>query len=69
MKNRFVMKQHVKVKFPSNIVLIKYWGKHGSHLSCNSSLSLTFSNTFTDTYVHFSKKTSKETEFFGILKG
>lgn len=63
------MEQHVKVKFPSNIALVKYWGKHGNQLPCNASLSLTLSNAFTETSVHFSEKTSKETEFSYLFEG
>lgn len=34
---------------PSNIALIKYWGKHGRQLPQNASLSMTLKNAFTTT--------------------
>ncbi|PIY08998.1 MAG: diphosphomevalonate decarboxylase [Flexibacter sp. CG_4_10_14_3_um_filter_32_15] len=36
-------------KSPSNIALIKYWGKHGVQLPNNPSLSFTLTNAFTET--------------------
>jgi diphosphomevalonate decarboxylase len=34
---------------PSNIAIIKYWGKHGDQLPDNPSLSITLSKAFTET--------------------
>jgi len=34
---------------PSNIAIVKYWGKHGVQLPRNASLSLTLDNAHTDT--------------------
>jgi diphosphomevalonate decarboxylase len=39
---------------PSNIALIKYWGKKGFQLPANPSLSITLSESFTETTVNFS---------------
>src|SRR5512145_2047985 len=39
---------------PSNIALIKYWGKHEKQLPLNPSLSLTLSNSVTHTSVEYS---------------
>lgn len=36
------------VRSPSNIALIKYWGKFGDQLPCNPSLSFTLSKAFTE---------------------
>ena len=36
-------------KAPSNIALVKYWGKHGNQLPCNPSLSITLKEAFTTT--------------------
>lgn len=36
---------------PSNIALIKYWGKHGNQLPNNASLSITLHEAFTQTSV------------------
>ena len=41
---------------PSNIALIKYWGKHGVQLPMNPSISFTLSRCFSDTHVMFRKK-------------
>lgn len=41
---------------PSNIALIKYWGKHGRQLPRNPSLSFSLSNAHTDTQVTYSTK-------------
>ncbi len=38
---------------PSNIALIKYWGKHGRQLPRNPSISFTLSNCISDTSVHY----------------
>lgn len=38
---------------PSNIALVKYWGKHGEQLPNNPSLSITLQNAFTETSVSY----------------
>ena len=40
---------------PSNIALIKYWGKKGNQLPLAPSLSMTLSNSNTRTEIHFKK--------------
>lgn len=40
---------------PSNIALIKYWGKHGVQLPNNASLSMTLKNAATKTKMSFNK--------------
>lgn len=45
---------------PSNIALIKYWGKHGRQLPNNSSISLTLNEAFTQTSLSLKKKRSKK---------
>jgi len=44
---------------PSNIALIKYWGKHGTQLPNNASLSLTLSQANTTTSLALKKKKKK----------
>ncbi len=44
---------HVKWKSPSNIALIKYWGKNGYQLPANPSLSMSLSESYTTTEVIF----------------
>lgn len=41
---------------PSNIALVKYWGKKGRQLPCNPSLSITLSASSTATFLSYSKK-------------
>ena len=48
---------------PSNIALVKYWGKHGSQLPKNPSISFTLSKCVTTTSVHFSPQKKGETRF------
>ncbi|MEZ4962315.1 MAG: diphosphomevalonate decarboxylase [Saprospiraceae bacterium] len=43
---------------PSNLAIIKYWGKYGSQLPKNPSLSLTLSSSFTETLLEYSPKQS-----------
>ena len=49
---------NVKVTWrcPSNIAIVKYWGKKGTQIPCNSSLSLTLSNSFTEVKLELLKK-------------
>ena len=44
---------------PSNIALIKYWGKRGNQLPENGSLSITLEKSTTTTFLSFQKKASK----------
>ncbi|MBL7779599.1 MAG: diphosphomevalonate decarboxylase, partial [Saprospiraceae bacterium] len=41
---------------PSNIALIKYWGKYGQQLPQNPSLSLTLASSCTDTMLEYAFK-------------
>lgn len=41
---------------PSNLAIIKYWGKHGVQLPRNPSLSLTLSSSFTDMLLEYAPK-------------
>ena len=43
----------VKWTSPSNIALVKYWGKHGRQLPSNPSISFTLSKAFTTTSVKY----------------
>lgn len=50
----------VKWRCPSNIAIVKYWGKKGIQIPCNSSLSLTLSNSYTEVEVALHEKTTHE---------
>lgn len=54
---------NVSWQSPSNIALIKYWGKHGDQLPKNSSLSFTLTNCYTKTTLHYEPKVSNIVEF------
>ncbi|MNJ85244.1 hypothetical protein D3C87_27110 [compost metagenome] len=53
-------KVKVTWRCPSNIAIVKYWGKKGTQIPCNSSLSLTLSNSYTEVEAELSEKTSDE---------
>jgi len=48
---------------PSNIALIKYWGKHGNQLPNNPSISFTLSNSKSITSIEY-KKATANIEFY-----
>ncbi|MEP0263680.1 diphosphomevalonate decarboxylase [Dokdonia sp.] len=54
---------------PSNIALVKYWGKHGEQLPQNASISFTLNNCHTKTTLHYAKKESKGFDFEVYLDG
>jgi len=43
-------------KSPSNIAILKYWGKHGVQMPRNPSVSLTLNSSFTDTRLEYRAK-------------
>lgn len=52
---------------PSNIALVKYWGKHGKQLPCNPSLSFALKESTTSTTITFSP--SKELKVWLEFEG
>src|SRR5690554_1302680 len=54
---------------PSNIALVKYWGKYGEQLPKNTSLSFTLSNCKTTTTLHYTKKEEGDFSFIIRLDG
>lgn len=46
----------VSWRSPSNIALIKYWGKHGNQLPRNPSLSFTLTNAYTETTILYKRR-------------
>lgn len=51
-------KGQVTWQSPSNIALVKYWGKYGEQLPKNTSISFTLSNCFTKTTLFYEKNSS-----------
>ncbi len=45
---------------PSNIAIVKYWGKHGLQLPKNPSISFTLSSSFTDMRLEYQLRESSE---------
>lgn len=56
---------------PSNIALIKYWGKHGKQLPRNPSLSFTLDKAFSETSIIYHPKSggTNEIELSFVLDG
>ncbi len=62
-------KGQVSVQSPSNIALVKYWGKYGEQLPKNTSISFTLSNCHTKTTLFFEPKSTDGFEFKVYLDG
>src|SRR5690606_9802146 len=62
MGNSTETKNQIKVKWscPSNIAVVKYWGKKGIQIPCNSSISLTLNNSYTEVEASLHEKTTLE---------
>ena len=54
---------------PSNIALIKYWGKKVHQIPANPSISFTLNNCKTQTTLSFEKKTTAGFSFNVFLEG
>lgn len=59
-------KGSVSYQSPSNIALIKYWGKHGEQLPQNPSISFTLSNCHTETTLSYQPANHQDTIDFEI---
>ena len=59
----------VSYQSPSNIALVKYWGKYGEQLPQNASVSFTLSECRTETSLSFQKKESDGFDFEVLLDG
>tara|TARA_R110000850_G_scaffold254614_1_gene380204 strand:- start:91422 stop:92531 length:1110 start_codon:yes stop_codon:yes gene_type:complete len=62
-------KGQVSWQSPSNIALVKYWGKYGEQLPKNTSISFTLSNCHTKTTLFYEPKTTDGFEFEVYLDG
>ncbi len=55
-----------KWRSPSNIALVKYWGKYANQVPANPSISFTLSNCFTETQIELSDKLNKDRFSFDV---
>ena len=53
------MSKTIAWRSPSNIALIKYWGKYGRQLPKNASISLTLENAFSETHLQYEQKNAQ----------
>ena len=58
------MNNQIIKRSPSNIAIVKYWGKHGTQLPNNPSISFTLSNCFTETKITYSENESMSFDFY-----
>jgi len=59
-----VIESHQTWEAPSNIALIKYWGKYGEQLPKNASLSLTLTKSITQTSIQITPRSKGQTPLF-----
>ncbi len=59
----------VKKRSPSNIALVKYWGKRHFQIPQNPSLSFTLNKSFTDTEIEYQYKKEKGLSFDFYFEG
>ena len=57
-------KGQVKWQSPSNIALVKYWGKKGFQLPSNASISFTLSNCHTTTELNWQKSQNSDIQVY-----
>ena len=53
----------VQHRAPSNIALVKYWGKKGEQIPMNPSISFTLSDSYTETIMEMAPRTDFTTSF------
>jgi len=52
---------------PSNIALVKYWGKKGYQLPINPSVSMTLTNCYTETAIEYTHRDDLKSPTFNLL--
>lgn len=65
--NTTLEKGHFTWSSPSNIALVKYWGKKENQIPANPSISFTLDNCKTTTKLTYSKKTNSEKFSFDVF--
>lgn len=58
------MSEIIKWQSPSNIALVKYWGKHGMQLPNNPSLSLTLHKSYTEMSLNYEPSDGLNVELY-----
>ncbi|HMK07256.1 MAG TPA: hypothetical protein VK476_06980 [Flavobacterium sp.] len=58
---------HFEWSAPSNIALVKYWGKKDRQIPANPSVSFTLNNCKTTTMLHFVRKANRDSFSFDLL--
>jgi diphosphomevalonate decarboxylase len=58
--SKTIEKGTVSWQAPSNIALVKYWGKYGEQLPKNPSISFTLTNCYTRTSLSFERYSCAE---------
>ena len=54
---------------PSNIAIVKYWGKHGNQLPNNPSISFTLSRCHTQTQIKFTRNATEKYALHFLFEG
>lgn len=54
---------------PSNIAIVKYWGKHGNQLPNNPSISFTLSRCYTETHIKISQNATDKYSMRFLFEG
>ena len=69
--NNYKLVEHgeVNAKAPSNIALVKYWGKVEVQIPANTSISYTLTNCFTQTNIKFTRKPTEGFDIKVLLEG
>jgi len=68
-KNKIIQNGKVSWRSPSNIALVKYWGKENPQLPKNPSLSFTLDACFTLTTLTYTKSNTQEIDFDVLFEG
>ena len=63
------MNNQIIKRSPSNIAIVKYWGKHGNQLPNNPSISFTLSECFTETKITYGKNITPMTSLDFFFEG
>lgn len=67
--NQKTFQAEIAWQSPSNIAIVKYWGKHGNQLPNNPSMSLSLSASRTETKMKIQKKTGDIAGFQFLFEG